>query len=80
MSVVKQEFTGKVITQMFAKGSKSEHEAVQIEIANKLFVLRLKGENPFNSTKLKAFIGKKVIVKGYIQDYTFFAETILELK
>jgi hypothetical protein len=69
-------YTGTVFIETFAAGSKSEHDAVKIRIGGEAYVLRLKGENPFSSGRLRSFVGKEVKVKGFFSGYTFFAESI----
>jgi hypothetical protein len=67
---------GKVVRKEFAKGSKSEHEAVYIDTSSGLFLLRQTGANPFQNPELKKLIGKDVQVDGTVQDYLFMADTI----
>lgn len=71
-------FSGTVFIGTFSQGSKSEHEAVKIKIGDKVYLLRLKGENPFNSARLRSYAGKTVKVKGFIHNYIFFADSISE--
>jgi len=70
---------GKAVRKMFAEHSKSEHLAIYIETSTHSYVLRLKGENPFNSEKLNKLVGKKIIATGLVKDYSFFADTIEEI-
>lgn len=68
--------TGKVVIKKFAKGSKSEHDAVYIETAQGDFVLRQTGANPFNDPGLKKWVGKTVMAEGVLKDYLFLANTV----
>jgi hypothetical protein len=72
------ELTGKVVVRKFAKGSKSEHDAVYIESDKGDFVLRRVGGNPFHDPKLHELKGKNVTARGVIDNYVFFAKEVKE--
>ena len=74
------EIKGKVVQKKFGKGSKSEHEAIYLESAKGLFTLRKVGANPFQDDSLNKWIGKKVIVTGFIDQYLLMVDSILEDK
>ena len=71
--------TGKVVKKMFAKGSKSEHEAVCIESKAGLYKLKRMGGNPFRDPELEKFVGKTVKATGIIDDYQFIATELKEV-
>jgi hypothetical protein len=63
-------YTGRVIRHMFARGSKSEHEAVFIVLDDHEYVLRrADGDNPFADPELDALVGKTITCEGVIQGY-----------
>lgn len=72
------ELTGKVILKTFAKGSKSEHEAIYLETASGSYVLRRQGGNPFNDPFLFKLEGKKITARGVLKKYVFLAREIKE--
>lgn len=76
----KIELEGKVLQKQFAKGSKSEHDALYLETEQGSFVLRRVGGNPFSDPVLKKLIGKKVMATGTINGHLFLATEIKELK
>lgn len=63
------EFIGKVILKTFAKGSKSEHLAVYLETADKKYVLRRRGGNPFYDPELQNIVGKTIRCTGTVSEY-----------
>ena len=67
---------GRVTTGIYAKGSKSEHEAIFIETANGRYVLRRKTGPVFNDAELKQYIGHDVECDGFLIDATLLAERI----
>ena len=68
--------SGTVIQKTFAKGSKSEHEAIYIVTDQGEFVLRKKDDNPFENKALLSFVGKKVQADGTLKDYLFLAARV----
>jgi hypothetical protein len=62
----KAKLTGSVVVQEFAKGSKSDHQAVCLRTAKGTFVLRMVGGNPFNDSTLLALVGKNITTHGRI--------------
>lgn len=67
------EFIGKVTSEPFGTGSKSEHRAVYIETAQGKYVLRREEGNPFHDPKLDALVGKTVRCEGEVEDYVLLA-------
>lgn len=63
-------FIGIVMKGPFAKGTKSEHEAVYLETGQGTYVLRRQGGNPFQDPQLEKLVGKKVRCEGELSGYT----------
>jgi hypothetical protein len=70
------ELKGKVVIKRFAKGSKSEHDAVYLETDQGNYVLRQAGANPFADPKLKKLVGKRISAEGTLKDYLFLAKVV----
>lgn len=66
-----KELTGKVILGKFGKGSKSEHDAVYLDIGEKKYRLKRKGGNPFHDPVLHKMVGKNIKAKGRLTSYFF---------
>lgn len=66
---VMPEFVGTVIRKTFAKGSKSEHQAVYLVTADEKYVLRRRGGNPFNDPELQNLVGKTIRCTGTVSEY-----------
>ena len=64
------EFTGRVIKEVFAKGSKSERPAVLLDTGDKRYVLRRRGGNPFSDPALDKLVGKNIRAVGDVSGYT----------
>jgi hypothetical protein len=64
---------GKVVKKPFARGSKSEHEAIFLVLDDGTgeYVLRRTGENPFRDEELEKLVGRSICAKGLIHGYTF---------
>lgn len=69
---------GKVTSIGVSKGSKSEHNALNLETESGSYILRRVGGNPFSDPVLKKFTGKNIIAEGMITDQIFFAHDIKE--
>ena len=65
------EIKGRVIKELFGKGSKSEHLAVILDTGKKRYVLRRQGGNPFGDQALDALVGKHIVASGNVTGYTF---------
>lgn len=65
-----QEFVGKVTKKSFGRGSKSEHDAVYLETADKSYVLRRQGGNPFYDPQLERLVGETIRCQGEASDHT----------
>ncbi len=64
------EITGRVIKEVFAKGSKSERPAVLLDTGKKRYVLRRQGGNPFSDPALDKLVGKNISAVGNVTGYT----------
>ena len=67
---------GKVSRGTYAKGSKSEREALFVETSDGRFVLRRKGGPAFADTKLERYFGHEVECDGFLVGSTLLAEHI----
>lgn len=65
------ELRGRVIKEVFGKGSKSEHDAVQLETKDRKYLLRRQGGNPFRDPELDKLVGKRIRAQGVLTGYTF---------
>ena len=74
MSQNKKTITGKVVSRVTGKGSKSEHEAVMLETSSKDYVLRIRGGNPFSNPQLDKLVGKTIKATGEVADYVLFLD------
>jgi len=70
--------SGQIIEKALAAGSKSQHQGLFIVCAEAEYVIRFKGDNPFENKSLKAFIGKQVMAEGILIDYLFLANSVRE--
>jgi hypothetical protein len=66
-----QQLTGKVVRQIFGKGSKSEHNAVMLQAGDEQWVLRRQGGNAFRDPELEALVGKTIRCTGRLAGHTF---------
>ena len=66
-----QQLTGLVVKEPFAKGSKSERDAVLLLADDRRYVLRRQGGNAFSDPALDALVGKTIRGTGLITGYTF---------
>ena len=57
-------FSGKVVRETVARGSKSEHVAICIDLRDRRLKLRRVGGNPFADAELRKLLGKRVCVEG----------------
>ena len=64
------EFTGRVIKEVFARGSKSERPAVLLDTGKTRYVLRRQGGNPFSDPELDKLVGKTISATGNVTGYT----------
>lgn len=78
---MKEVFNGVVKKELLNAGSKSEGEYVGLVTDNgQFFPLRIKGENPFSSSKLEDFLGKTVSVEGTIYSSELFVDSASDIK
>ena len=67
--------TGQVVKRPFALGSKSEREAVLLEVSDgQQFVLRRIGANAFCDPVLDALITKRITCQGDLHGSTFLIQ------
>lgn len=65
------QYQGAVIKKRFGEGSKSEHDAVMLEIQEgKRYRLRREGGNPFFDEELEKLVGKKIRCRGLLHGNT----------
>jgi hypothetical protein len=72
-------FTGKVIKEPFAVGSKHEHSAVQLITDSGAYILRRSGGHAFQDLILDALVGKTLTVDGILHGNTLII-TKIEIK
>jgi hypothetical protein len=72
--------SGQVVKGPFAKGSKSEHDAIFLNSEKGRYVLRRQGGNPFYDPELEKLLGKTIRGKGVVTDYTFLLSEWSEVK
>ena len=77
---VQVELNGKVVKKKFAKGSKSEHNAVYFETDSGSYILRRRGGNAFNDPELQKLIGEDICATGIISNYSFIATDLKRIK
>ena len=65
------EISGRVIKELFGKGTKSEHQAVMLDTGQARYVLRRQGGNPFRDPELDKLVGKIIHCSGNLTGYTF---------
>jgi hypothetical protein len=68
------DYSGKVVSKTFGKGSKSQHEAMFLETPKGAFKLRRRGGNPFRDQVLEGLREKSIHCKGVIRNSTLFME------
>jgi hypothetical protein len=66
------QYTGRVVRETIAKGSKSEHRAVLLDTGKEKYILRRPGENPFRDTALDKLVGKDISATGTVSGSTLF--------
>jgi hypothetical protein len=57
-------YSGKVVRQPFAAGSKSEHQAVVLMTREGALKLRRAGGNPFHDPELEKLVGNDIVAEG----------------
>jgi hypothetical protein len=68
--------TGTVTRGPFARGTKSERDAIWLETGDRRLVLRRKSGPAFDDRALEKYVGKRVRCDGFIVGYTLLAERI----
>ena len=63
-------YSGSVVKRPFAKGSKSERDAIFLVTPNGDYVLRRQGGNPYHDPDLDRLVGKEVRCTGIVSGYT----------
>jgi hypothetical protein len=71
-------FKGTVIKKLFARGSKSEHEAVCLVTDQGEYVMRRQGGNPFSDPELDKLVGKWIHCEGEVVGYTLLLTACAE--
>lgn len=67
---------GRVTRRLYARGSKSEREAVFIETPQGRYVLCRKTGPVFGDVELEQYVGREVICDGFLVGTTLLAELI----
>ena len=67
---------GRVTESSYAKGSKSEHNAIFIETPDNRYVLRRKSGHAFSDPHLKRYVGHEVECDGFLIGNTLLVERI----
>jgi hypothetical protein len=67
---------GRITTGLYAKGSKSEHEAIFIETADGRYVLRRKTGPAYADPELTQYVGHEVECDGFLVGTTLLGERI----
>ena len=67
---------GRVTEASYAKGSKSEHDAIFLETPDARYVLRRKNGHAFIDPKLKQYVGHEVECDGFVVGTTLLVERI----
>lgn len=67
---------GRVIQDIYGKGSKSERETIFIETPDGRYIIRRKKGPVFDDIELKQYIGHEVECDGFIIDNTILLESI----
>ncbi len=70
---------GKVIKQIFAENSKSEHKAVYLQTSQATYQLRRLGGNAFSDPVLNKLVGKNITATGILTGMLFLAKEIKEI-
>jgi hypothetical protein len=65
-------YEGKVSKKLYAPGSKSEHEAVMINLDEGEFLLKRVGGNPFVDPVLESLVGKTIRCEGTLKETSLF--------
>ena len=73
------ERAGRVVKKRYARGSKSEREAVMLVAGGDEYVLRVQGGNPFRDDRLEALVGKSIRARGRLHGNTFIVENWTEM-
>lgn len=63
-------YTGSVVKRRFAKGSKSERDAIFLVTSDGDYVLRRQGGNPYHDPDLERLVGKEIRCTGLVTGYT----------
>jgi hypothetical protein len=66
---------GRVVSQLFGAGTKSERRAVMLVTGGGAeYILRRAGGNAFRDPKLEALVGREIEAEGTLRGYTFILE------
>ena len=72
-------YTGRVIRQPFAQGSKSEREAVMLQTDSGTHVLRRLGGNAFSDPELDRLVGREIEAEADLHGYTLLMKSWREI-
>jgi len=75
-----EEISGQVVKGDFAKGSKSEREAIYLNSEKGRYILRRQGGNPFYDPELEKLVGRTIRGHGEVAGYTFLLSEWSELE
>lgn len=75
-SVPVKRLQGRVTLGEYAKGSKSEREAVFLDTGDERYILRRKGGPVFDDEEVKRYVGHVVTCDGFLIGTTLIAERI----
>lgn len=65
-----QVFEGRVVRRLIGQGSRSEHDAVMLEVGEEALVLRRRDGNAFSDPVLDGLVGKRIRATGDHSGYT----------
>jgi hypothetical protein len=63
-------YSGSVVKRRFAKGSKSDRDAIFLVTSDGDYVLRRQGGNPYHDPELERLVGKEIRCTGLLTGYT----------
>jgi hypothetical protein len=68
-------YTGTVVKEVFARGSKSARDAVMLETATERLVLRRKDGHAFADPVLDGLVGRRIAARGRRTGYTLILDS-----
>jgi hypothetical protein len=73
-------YEGRVVRKTVSPGSKSEREAVVLDLGGEQLVLRRFGGNAFSDPVLDSLVGRRIRAEGERTGYTFIMRAWTELE